>query len=130
MRIQRVVLEYHCDIAVLRLDIIDELAVDLQLAAGDVFKTCDHTQCRGLSAAGRSYEDDEFLVLNLKIEILNSFKAVRIYFADVFQRNACHCVTPFFSLLSLDDEITERADHLVLVALVLDHQLNVLGQIQ
>src|SRR5699024_8928394 len=45
MRIQSVVLEYHCDITVFRLYIVHYLAVDLQCTAGDVLESCNHTKC-------------------------------------------------------------------------------------
>ena len=83
MRIQSVVLEDHRDIAVLRLYIVHELAVDLELAACDILKTCDHTKCCGLSASGRTYENDEFLVSDFKVEILNCLKSVRVCFINV-----------------------------------------------
>ena len=90
MRIQRVVLENHRDITVLGLYIIHDLAVNLECAARDIFKPCDHAQCCRLSAAGRSYKDDEFLVLNIQIEILDSFKSIGILFVNVLQIQTCH----------------------------------------
>ena len=81
MRIQSVALEYHGDISVLGLHIVDDPVPDLQRTAGNFFQTCDHTQRGRFSASGGSDENDEFLVSDLKIEVLNSFKAVRISFA-------------------------------------------------
>ena len=85
MRIQSVILEYHCDITILRLYVVHELSVDVELTGGDLLKTCDHTKCSRLTTSGRSYENNELLILYFKVEILNSLKAVRIYFANVFQ---------------------------------------------
>ena len=78
MRIQSIILEDHRDIAVLRLDIVHHLAVDLQRTARDILKAGDHAKRRGLSAAGRSDEDDEFLVRDIEVEILDRLEAVRI----------------------------------------------------
>ena len=85
MRIQSVVLENHRNVAVLRLDVIHDFAVDHKCAAGDVFKAGYHTKGCGLSAAGRADENDEFLVSDLKVEILNSFVSVRVSFIDVLK---------------------------------------------
>ena len=85
MRIQSVVLEYHCDIAVFRLHIVHELAVDDQLAAGNFLQSGDHTQGCGFTASGGSYKDDELLVLDIQVEILYCLKSVGINFCNVFQ---------------------------------------------
>ena len=90
MRIQSVVLENHRDVAVLRLDVVHDLAVDLECAAGDVFKAGNHTKGCGLSAAGRADEDDEFLVSDLKVEVFNCLEAVRIGLVDMLKRKRCH----------------------------------------
>jgi hypothetical protein len=90
MRIQSVVLEYHCDITILGLYIVHQTVTDAQLAGADVFQTCDHTQCGGLTAAGRTYEDDELLIGDLQVEILNGFESVGINLADILQRKTCH----------------------------------------
>ena len=90
MRIKSVVLENHCDIPVLWLYIIDYAVTDTQLTGADILKTCDHTKCDGLTASGRTNEDDELLVRDLKVEILNSFESVRINLADILQRKTCH----------------------------------------
>ena len=76
MGIQSIVLEDHGDIAVLRGHVVHELAVDIQLALGDLFKTCDHAQRGGLAAAGRADEDDEFLVRDVQVEFLHGDDAL------------------------------------------------------
>ena len=87
MRIERVVLENHCDIAILGCDIIYQLAIDVELTSGDVFKSCYHTQRCGLSASGWSYQYDEFLVLDVKVEIMYSCDLVVIHLLHVFNDN-------------------------------------------
>ena len=42
--VQRVVLEHHRDVPVLRHDVVDQLAVDVQFALGNFFKARDHAQ--------------------------------------------------------------------------------------
>ena len=54
----------------------------------DVYKR-QHTKCSRLTTSGRSYEDNELLILYFKVEILNSLKAVRTVsytHLDVYKR--------------------------------------------
>ena len=74
--IERVVLEDHGDVAVLRGDVVHELAVDVQLALGDLLQTGDHAERCGFAAAGRADEDDEFLVLDVEVELLHGDDAL------------------------------------------------------
>ena len=85
MRIQSVVLEYHCDITVLRLYIVHNLSVNLKCTAGDILQTCDHTKCCRFSTSGRSYKDDELFVSDLEVEILYSVESVRVNFLNAFK---------------------------------------------
>ena len=85
VRIQRVVLENHCDVTILRSDVVYQTVTDVQFALGDFFQTSDHSQCGGLSAAGRTYQNDKFLILNFQIYIFNSFYIARIYLVNASQ---------------------------------------------
>ena len=71
MRIQRVVLEDHGDVAVLGIDVVHELAVDVELAPGDVLEAGDHAHRGGLAAARRADDDDELAIGDLKVEVVN-----------------------------------------------------------
>ena len=44
VRVQGVVLEHHGDVPVFGLKVVDHFAVDLDCAAGDLFKACYHAQ--------------------------------------------------------------------------------------
>ena len=83
MRIQSVVLEYHCDISVLGFYVVYNSVTDLQFTGRDIFQTSDHTKGCGLTTSGRTYEDDEFFISDLQIEVFNSFKSVGIHLADI-----------------------------------------------
>ena len=80
--IQRVVLENHRYIAVLRRYVVYKPAVDVQLAVRDLFKTGNHSQCGGLSAPGGPYQHYEFLVLDLEVYVMYSSNLVVV---DLFQ---------------------------------------------
>ena len=83
MRIERVVLEYHSDISVLRLYVIYHFIPNFELAGRNLLQTRDHTKRCRLTASGRSDKYDELLVVDLKIKIFNCFKSVWIYFVNV-----------------------------------------------
>jgi len=85
VRIQGVVLEHHRDVAILGRNIIDELAVDEDLAFGDVFETGDHAQGRGLAAAGRPDEYHEFLVMDGDVGVLNRADVALVHLADFLE---------------------------------------------
>ena len=68
VRIERVVLEHHRHVAVFRRHVVDHVAVDRDLAAGDLFQPGDHAQGRRLAAARRADQHDELLVGDIEID--------------------------------------------------------------
>ena len=94
MRVQSVVLEHHGDVAVFRGNIVDQAFTDVHFALGDFFQTCDHTQGGGLTAAGRTDENDKFLISDLQVEILNGSNIARIDFVNMTATNAGHGSLP------------------------------------
>ena len=68
VRIERIGLEHHGNVAVLRHDVIDHAAADPDFARDDRFQTGDHAQQRGLAAAGGADEHDEFAILDIDID--------------------------------------------------------------
>src|ERR671914_36362 len=59
VRVERVVLEHHRDVAVLRRHVVDEVAADEDLARGRLLEPGDHAQRRRLAAARGSDQHDE-----------------------------------------------------------------------
>ena len=90
VRVQRVVLEHHGDIAILRRHVVDQLVADVQLTVGDFLQAGDHTQGGGFTAAGRTDQNDEFLVLDFQIEIGNRGDTAGILLVNPFQRQTSH----------------------------------------
>ena len=70
--IQAIVLEYHGDVAVLRLEIVDNPIADPDLAFGRVLEARDHPHGRGLSAARWAEEDDELPIGDLQVEVAHA----------------------------------------------------------
>ena len=83
MLVERVVLEHHGDVAVARRQMVDHLAADPDIAAGDVFQPCDHAQRRRLAAAGRADQRHELLVGNLEIDVLHGVEQRAIMLVEL-----------------------------------------------
>src|ERR1700680_3114813 len=89
MWIERVVLKYHCDIAIPRLDLVDGARVDQDFAAGDILQSGQHAQRRRFAAAGRSDKHDEFAVLNRQVNRVNHLERA-IAFDQLSELNGRH----------------------------------------
>ena len=84
MWIESVALEYHSDVSVLWLYVVHLDSVDVEISFRDVIESGDHTQSCGLSAAGRSYEDNKFMILYFEIEIVNGMESVLLDLLNMF----------------------------------------------
>ena len=74
MRIERIVLEDHGDVAVLRRQFVDDDAADGDFTGGDVLQSGDHAQQRALAAAGGSDQHQELVVGDVQIDTVNDFQ--------------------------------------------------------
>jgi hypothetical protein len=90
VRVQRVVLEDHRDVAIARGALVDPLAADGQLALGDVLEARDHPQRGRLPAARRPDEDHELPVLDVEVELLDGLGAVGVALGDVAKLDVGH----------------------------------------
>jgi hypothetical protein len=66
VRVQRVRLEDHCDVAAPRREVGDLAVADPDLTGGHVLEAGEHPQERRLAAPGRPDEDEEFAVLDVQ----------------------------------------------------------------
>ncbi len=71
VRVERVVLEDHRDVAVLGRQMRDVAVADRDTALVDLLEPCEHPQRRRLPAAGRSDEHHELAVPNLEVELVD-----------------------------------------------------------
>ena len=62
VRVERVILEHHRDVAILRRHVVDDVAPDQNVAAGDILQPRDHPQGGGLAAAGGTNENHKLVV--------------------------------------------------------------------
>ena len=71
MRVERVILEHHGDVAVLRRQLVHHPAADRDRARGDIFQPRDHPQERGFPAAGWAHQDDELPIGDRQVDAMH-----------------------------------------------------------
>ena len=84
----RIALENHADIALMRRDIIDDLIIEADLAAFDAVETRDHAQERRLATARRTQKREKFPVFDALCKSRYDGEAA-ITFDGAFNLN-CH----------------------------------------
>ena len=89
VRVERVALEHHRDVAVLRGNVVDDAIADQERSFGDVFQPGDHPQAGGLPAPRRADHDHELPVLDLEVEIPDR-DDVTVALGDVVERDGGH----------------------------------------
>ena len=93
MRVERVVLEHHRDVPVLRRHVVDQLIADIDLARGGFFEPGDHPQGRALAAARGSDQHDELAVGDVEVDPLHRRGLVE-HLDDFTERDLRHVSTP------------------------------------
>ena len=89
MRVQRVVLEHHRDVALLGLVVDDVAAVHANLAVGRPFQSRDQPQCRTLPAAARADDHEELAVPHFEVDALDRRDVVELL-AEVAECDGRH----------------------------------------
>jgi hypothetical protein len=90
VRVQRVALEDHGDVAVLRGEVVDDPLADPHAPVRDLLEPRDHAQRRRLATAGGPDEDDELPVLDLEVEPVHGLRPVGIDLRELLERDAGH----------------------------------------
>ena len=75
--VKGVVLEDHGDVAIFGIDIIDDAITDFDVSFADLLQTSDHAQTGTFPTAGGTYQNQEFFVLDIEVDIMDDF-----YFAE------------------------------------------------
>jgi hypothetical protein len=93
MRIKRIGLEHHRDIAIFRQDVVHPLIAEIEVTRRHLLEPGDHPHGRRLAAAGRPEQHQEFLVDHLEIEVRHSDEIAEIL-GDVIESHRCHGFSP------------------------------------
>ncbi|MNL11833.1 hypothetical protein D3C87_1326850 [compost metagenome] len=89
MRIERIILEHHGDVAVLGVEVRYLLAADQDLAGGRRFEPRHHPERGGLAAARGAEQADELTIANIEIDVRDGLEVAKAL-GDVFEFNRCH----------------------------------------
>ena len=73
MRIERIGLEHHCDVAILGQHLCDVPLADVNGSRIRTLKAGQDAQCRRLAASGGAKEHQKFALLHLKVQIPDDF---------------------------------------------------------
>ena len=95
VRVERVALEDHRDVAVAGRHVVHHLVADLEHTLRDVLEPGHHAQRRRLSATRRTDEHHELAVLDLEIHVVHGSRAVRVDLAHPVERDRTHRSPPF-----------------------------------
>ena len=90
VRIERVVLEHHRDVAVDGVEIVDDGVADEDLARGGLLEPRDHPQRGRLAAPGRADEDHELTVLDPQAQVVDCDRAVLEALGDAAELDRRH----------------------------------------
>ena len=107
VRVERIVLEHHGDVPVRGLDVVDHAPADLDLALGDGLQARDHAQKRGLAAAARPDQDNEFAIGDVERDAFHGLHAAWISFSDLIDAEFGHDFIRSF--LAFDQPFDEPA---------------------
>ena len=108
MRIERVVLEHHGDIALRRRDAVDALVADIDFARRDRLEPGDDPEQRGLAAAGRADKDDELVICDFEVEIGDHGK-VAVALDEIADRDRGHDCQSSASTGLISSPLAKRA---------------------
>src|SRR5262249_42742756 len=97
---ERVVLEDHRDVTVLRRQLVDHLAADEDAPAADRLESRHHPERAGLAAPARADEDDELPVPDLEVEVRHGAGPVPVDLRQLLERDFGHVelVTDFIKI--------------------------------
>ena len=80
MGTEGVALKHGVDLTLVRGQLVDALAVKINVTRVGAFKAADNTKCGGLAAARWPQKGDEFLVVNVKVDAAKHLLAIEGFF--------------------------------------------------
>jgi hypothetical protein len=93
VRVERVVLEDHRDVAILGWEVVDDLVADPHRALGDLFQTGDHPERGRLAAPRGAYEDDQLRVLDHEVERGQSLRSIGVDLRQLVELDLGHAAS-------------------------------------
>jgi len=99
VRIERIALKDHRDVAISRRDLVDDSFADRDRALADLLQAGDHPKSRRLAASGRPDDDDEFAVTYRKGQVIYGAHSIRVDLCHMLKDDFGHrsngqCLAP------------------------------------
>src|SRR5215470_13819015 len=94
VRVERVVLEHHRDVAVLGRQVVHHAPADRDRPRGDLLQARDRAQRGGLATAGRTDQDHELAVADLQAEVVDPLDPSGVDLADPVKDDLGHARAP------------------------------------
>ena len=95
VRVERVALEHHRDVAFARRELRHVAGVDRDRALGDVLQPGDHPEQGGLAAAGRADEHEELAALDLEGDVVDGDDASAEHLAHMVEQDSGHVIAVY-----------------------------------
>ena len=90
MRVERVALEHHRDVAIFGRHVVHHAVANRNRTGTDLFQAGDHAQGGGLTAARRADQHHELFVGDVQVEAVDDLEAVFVHFYYVLEDHTCH----------------------------------------
>ena len=90
VRIERVALEHHRDVALLRRQVVDDAVADPDLAVSDLLEARNHAQGGRLAAAGGADENHQLAILDGETEVEDGLRAVVVDLLNIAELDLGH----------------------------------------
>ena len=90
VRVERVALEDHGDVAVLGRHVVDDPVADEELAVADLLQAGDAAQRGGLAAAGGADQDRELAVADLEVQVVDGDDILAVPLVHVIEGDGRH----------------------------------------
>jgi len=90
VRVERIALEHHRDVAILARQVRDVAATDVDAAGGGCVQAGDHVQQRRLAAARRADQDHELAGRDFEVDVVEDHGVLAVHLADVANGHSGH----------------------------------------
>jgi hypothetical protein len=100
VRVERVVLEDHRNVAILRRQRVHDITTDPNGSVGDRLQPSDHPKRRRLATARRTNEDDKLPVADREVELRDRPRPVLVNLGQLVELNLGHTPPPFGQALT------------------------------
>ncbi|KFE34238.1 phenol hydroxylase [Thioclava atlantica] len=110
MRVERIILEHHRDVAIHRFEFVHPFLADADLALAHAFEPRDHAQERRFPAARGAHDDDELAIADIHRDAVQHIGRAEA-FLDLVELYGSHWSPLFLAVHEAADEEFLHRDH-------------------